>query len=80
VTVTRPQPFETAVERRSSSAMALGGQLMKSYDLIVVGAGSGNMLLGPELDHLTTAIVVWGSRTLLWALTSGFRLHARIRC
>ena len=30
---------------------------MKSYDLVVVGAGSGNMLLGPELDHLTTAIV-----------------------
>jgi mycothione reductase len=30
---------------------------MKSYDLIVLGAGSGNMLLGPELDHLNTAIV-----------------------
>ncbi len=30
---------------------------MKSYDLIVLGAGSGNMLLSPELDHLTTAIV-----------------------
>jgi mycothione reductase len=30
---------------------------MKSYDLIVVGAGSGNMLLGPELDHLRSAIV-----------------------
>lgn len=30
---------------------------MKSYDLIVVGAGSGNMLLGPELDHLAAAII-----------------------
>jgi mycothione reductase len=30
---------------------------MKSYDLIVLGAGSGNMLLAPELDHLSTAIV-----------------------
>jgi mycothione reductase len=30
---------------------------MKSYDLIVVGAGSGNTLLGPELDHLQAAII-----------------------
>lgn len=30
---------------------------MHRYDLIVLGAGSGNMLLGPELAHLTTAIV-----------------------
>ncbi|MDQ2706223.1 MAG: mycothione reductase [Actinomycetota bacterium] len=30
---------------------------MKSYDLIVVGAGSGNMLFVPELDHLRAAIV-----------------------
>ena len=30
---------------------------MKSYDLIVVGAGSGNMLLGPELAHLQAAII-----------------------
>ncbi|MGH3899428.1 MAG: mycothione reductase [Pseudonocardiaceae bacterium] len=30
---------------------------MKSYDLIVVGAGSGNMLLGPELAHLHAAII-----------------------
>lgn len=30
---------------------------MKTYDLIVVGAGSGNMLLGPELDHLRVAII-----------------------
>ncbi len=30
---------------------------MKSYDLIVIGAGSGNMLLGPELDHLRAAII-----------------------
>lgn len=30
---------------------------MKSYDLIVVGAGSGNMLLGPELAHLRAAII-----------------------
>lgn len=30
---------------------------MKSYDLVVVGAGSGNMLLGPELDHLQSAII-----------------------
>ncbi|MGB6165168.1 MAG: mycothione reductase [Pseudonocardiaceae bacterium] len=30
---------------------------MKSYDLVVVGAGSGNMLLGPELGHLRAAII-----------------------
>ncbi len=30
---------------------------MRSYDLIVVGAGSGNMLLGPELGHLRAAII-----------------------
>ncbi len=30
---------------------------MKSYDLIVVGAGSGNMLLGPEVAHLRAAII-----------------------
>ncbi len=30
---------------------------MKSYDLIVVGAGSGNMLLGPELAHLQAVII-----------------------
>ncbi|PZS21573.1 MAG: mycothione reductase, partial [Pseudonocardiales bacterium] len=29
----------------------------KSYDLIVVGAGSGNMLLGPDLAHLRSAII-----------------------
>jgi len=30
---------------------------MRTYDLIVLGAGSGNMLLGPDFDHLKTAIV-----------------------
>ncbi|GLZ48981.1 mycothione reductase [Actinomycetospora sp. NBRC 106375] len=30
---------------------------MKGYDLVVIGAGSGNMLLGPELAGLRTAIV-----------------------
>lgn len=30
---------------------------MKSYDLVIIGAGSGNMLLGPELDHLRAAII-----------------------
>ncbi|MGH3840591.1 MAG: mycothione reductase [Pseudonocardiaceae bacterium] len=30
---------------------------MKCYDLIVVGAGSGNMLLGPEVAHLRAAII-----------------------
>ncbi|WP_406446189.1 mycothione reductase [Streptomyces sp. NBC_00631] len=30
---------------------------MKHYDLVVLGAGSGNMLLGPETSHLRTAIV-----------------------
>ncbi len=30
---------------------------MRSYDLLVLGAGSGNMLLGPEFRHLRTAIV-----------------------
>jgi mycothione reductase len=30
---------------------------VKSYDLVVVGAGSGNMLLGPELGHLRAAII-----------------------
>jgi mycothione reductase len=30
---------------------------VKSYDVIVVGAGSGNMLLGPELGGLRAAIV-----------------------
>jgi mycothione reductase len=30
---------------------------MKSYDLIVLGAGSGNMLLGPETAQLRSAIV-----------------------
>jgi len=37
--------------------MAVGRGVMKTYDLIVLGAGSGNMLLGAELDHLRTAIV-----------------------
>jgi mycothione reductase len=30
---------------------------MRMYDLLVLGAGSGNMLLGPEVAHLRTAIV-----------------------
>ncbi len=30
---------------------------MPTYDLIVIGAGSGNSILGPELDHLKTAII-----------------------
>ncbi len=30
---------------------------MKSYDLVVLGAGSGNMLFGPEVAHLRSAIV-----------------------
>jgi mycothione reductase len=30
---------------------------MKQYDLVVLGAGSGNMVLGPEFAHLRTAIV-----------------------
>ncbi|GLZ48896.1 mycothione reductase [Actinomycetospora sp. NBRC 106375] len=30
---------------------------MKSYDLICIGAGSGNMLFGPELDGWRSAIV-----------------------
>ncbi|HEY6790002.1 MAG TPA: mycothione reductase [Trebonia sp.] len=30
---------------------------MRHYDLVVLGAGSGNMLLTPELAHLTTAII-----------------------
>ena len=30
---------------------------MRHYDLVIVGAGSGNMLLTPELAHLTTAII-----------------------
>jgi len=30
---------------------------MRVYDLIVVGAGSGNMLLGPGMEHLHTAII-----------------------
>jgi mycothione reductase len=30
---------------------------MLSYDLLVLGAGSGNQLLGPELAHLRSAIV-----------------------
>ncbi|MGH3430536.1 MAG: FAD-dependent oxidoreductase, partial [Mycobacteriales bacterium] len=30
---------------------------MKSYDLVVVGEGSGNMLLGPEVGHLRAAII-----------------------
>lgn len=30
---------------------------MRSYDLIVVGAGSGNMLFGPETDDLHSAII-----------------------
>lgn len=37
--------------------MAVGRGVMKTYDLIVLGAGSGNNLLGAELDHLRTAIV-----------------------
>jgi len=37
--------------------MAVGRGVTKTYDLIVLGAGSGNMLLGAELDHLRTAIV-----------------------
>ena len=30
---------------------------MRTYDLVVLGAGSGNMLFGPELDHLKVALV-----------------------
>ncbi len=30
---------------------------MRTYDLLVLGAGSGNMVLGPEVAHLRTAIV-----------------------
>lgn len=30
---------------------------MRRYDLIVLGAGSGNMLFGPELAHLKAAVV-----------------------
>lgn len=30
---------------------------MRHYDLVILGAGSGNMLLTPELAHLKTAIV-----------------------
>ena len=30
---------------------------MRSYDLIVIGAGSGNMLFGPEFDGRRTAII-----------------------
>ncbi|MEO6317463.1 MAG: mycothione reductase [Acidimicrobiales bacterium] len=30
---------------------------MRTYDLLVLGAGSGNMLPAPELSHLRTAIV-----------------------
>jgi mycothione reductase len=30
---------------------------VRTYDVIVVGAGSGNMLFGPELDSLRTAVV-----------------------
>jgi len=30
---------------------------MRTYDLIVMGAGSGNMLPGDELEHLRTAVI-----------------------
>ncbi len=30
---------------------------VQHYDLIVIGAGSGNMLLGGELAHLRAAII-----------------------
>jgi len=30
---------------------------MRTYDLIVLGAGSGNMLFGPELETLRAAII-----------------------
>jgi mycothione reductase len=30
---------------------------VKSYDLVVIGAGSGNMLFGPETEHLTAAVI-----------------------
>ena len=30
---------------------------MRRYDLILLGAGSGNMLFGPELAHLKAAVV-----------------------
>ena len=30
---------------------------MRSYDLMVIGAGSGNMLFGPELDGVRSAII-----------------------
>jgi mycothione reductase len=30
---------------------------MRQYDLVILGAGSGNMVLGPEFAHLRTAIV-----------------------
>ena len=33
------------------------GEDVNSYDLIVIGAGSGNMLLGGELEHLRAAII-----------------------
>ena len=33
---------------------------MRTYDLVVLGAGSGNMLLGPDLDPLRTAVIESG--------------------
>lgn len=30
---------------------------MKTYDLLVLGAGSGNMLFGPQTEHLRSAVV-----------------------
>jgi mycothione reductase len=39
----------------------------EQYDVVIIGAGSGNTIIGPEHDHLTFAIVedgVWGGTCL----------------
>jgi mycothione reductase len=40
---------------------------LEQYDVVIIGAGSGNTIIGPEHDHLTFAIVedgVWGGTCL----------------
>ena len=34
-----------------------GAVSTKQYDLVIIGAGSGNSLIGPEMDHWRIAMV-----------------------
>lgn len=39
----------------------LAGVNTEQYDLVIVGAGSGNSIIGPEMDHLRIAVIERGA-------------------